>query len=195
MNGDLAFAEVSCRRGGRLLFEGLSFRAGAGDAVLVSGANGAGKSSLIRVAAGLLTPTAGEVHGEGARALLGERDGLDAERTARAALAFWARLDGVADAPARIAAGLSATGLDALAGVPVRMLSTGQRRRLSLARVIATRAPVWLLDEPANGVDAAALRALERAIAAHRKVGGVVVVATHVPIALPGAVSIALGAA
>lgn len=190
MSAALAFHDVACLRGGRLLFEGLRFALGPGEAALVTGPNGAGKSSLIRVAAGLLPAAAGSVTGEGARALLGEAAALDPELSLGAALHFWARLDGRGgDA---VDAALSAVALEALAAVPVRLLSTGQRRRAALARVIAGGAPVWLLDEPGNGLDVASVAMLEAAIAAHRDQGGVVLAATHLPLALPGAIEVAL---
>jgi heme exporter protein A len=185
----LGFREVACERGGRLLFEGLSFGLAPGEAALVTGANGAGKSSLVRVAAGLLAPAAGAVEGEAARALLAEQAALDPELPLALALRFWAGLDGRGDA---VAGAVEAVGLAGLAQVPVRYLSTGQRRRAALARVVASGAAVWLLDEPANGLDAASVAMLEGLIAAHRADGGAVLVATHLPIAVPGAVEIAL---
>lgn len=178
----LAFRDVSCARGGRPLFTGLSFALAPGQAALVTGPNGAGKSSLIRVAAGLLAPVSGGVEGEGARALLTEAAALDPELSLGAALGFWARIDGRADA---VAEALDAVNLADLAQVPVRLLSTGQRRRAALARVVASGAPVWLLDEPANGLDDASVRTLEALIATHRTGGGIALVATHLPIALP----------
>lgn len=185
----LRFDAVSCVRGGRVLFDGLSFALEAGGAILVTGPNGAGKSSLIRVAAGLLRPAAGAVEGEASRALLTEAASLDEELPLATALGFWARLDGRGEA---VAEALNAMALTDLADIPVRLLSTGQRRRAAIARVIASGAPVWLLDEPANGLDAAALERLETAIASHRADGGAVVVASHTPIALPGAQTIQL---
>ena len=185
----LAFHDVTCVRGGRVLFEALSFALEPGGAVLVTGPNGAGKSSLIRVAAGLLRPAAGMVEGEPPRALLTEAASLDEELPLAKALGFWARLDRREEA---IAEALDATALSDRTGVPVRLLSTGQRRRAAFARVILTGAPVWLLDEPANGLDTAALGLLETAIAAHRENGGVALVASHTPVALPGALTIPL---
>jgi heme exporter protein A len=180
----LAFGHVTCVRGGRVLFEGLSFALDAGGAALVTGPNGVGKSSLIRVAAGLLPPTAGRVEGDAARALLTEAASLDDDLPLAKALGFWARLDGTSE---QVAEALDALALTDLSDVPVRLLSTGQRRRAAFARVVASGAPVWLLDEPANGLDSAAIARLEEAIARHRAGGGAVLVASHTPIALPGA--------
>jgi heme exporter protein A len=189
VSAGLSFSGVACVRGGRILFEGLSFALTPGDAALVIGPNGTGKSSLIRIAAGLLPAAEGRVEGEGARALLAETAALDPELRVAAALRFWARIDGRADA---VEGALAAVGLSELAQVPVRLLSTGQRRRAALARVVASGAPVWLLDEPANGLDAESVATLEALIAGHRADGGIALVATHLPIALPGAQEIAL---
>ena len=192
MSARLAFDAVACARRGRMLFEHLSFTLDAGEALLVSGANGAGKSSLIRVAAGLLAPVAGHVRTEGQCALLAEAAAFDTERVVAAALGFWARLDARPAPDARVAAALDALDLAALADVPVRLLSTGQRRRVGLARVLASEAEIWLLDEPANGLDTAAVARLEALIAAHRARGGIALVATHQPLALAAAQEIRL---
>ena len=182
----LRFDAVALARRGRVLARGLTLALGDGDAALVTGANGAGKSTFIRVAAGLLAPAAGRVVRAGRLALLGEAHALDPERRLGDALAFWARLDGTA-------ARAHEWGLAALAEVPVRLLSTGQRRRAALARVAASGAAIWLLDEPATGLDAAGVALLEERVAAHRAGGGVVVVATHQPVAVPGALAVRLG--
>ena len=195
MNAALSFRDVTCVRGGRTLFEGLSFAIAGGGAALVSGPNGVGKSSLIRVAAGLLLPATGEIVGSPLRALMAEAAALDPGLRLRDALAFWATLDAEPCARARVARALDAVGLAHIAEVPVRLLSTGQRRRAALARVVASGAPVWLLDEPANGLDLASVAVLERLIADHRSGGGTVLVATHTPIALPDAVKVTLGTA
>jgi heme exporter protein A len=179
----LLLDEVTCVRGGRLLFERLSLTLGPGDAALVTGPNGAGKSSLIRLAARLLRPAAGRVE-RAAAALADEHLALDERQRLGDALAFWAR-DG--------AIGLAAMGLSPLAAMPVRMLSAGQRKRAALARVVASAAPLWLLDEPANGLDADGLARLEAAIAAHRAAGGAVLAASHQALALDDAQQVALG--
>lgn len=185
----LTFDSITCVRGGRALFQGLSFTLERSGAALVTGPNGVGKSSLIRIAAGLLHPAAGTIAVDARRALLTEQASLDEELPLARALGFWARLDGGGD----VAAALAALALADLADIPVRLLSTGQRRRAAIARVVASDAPLWLLDEPANGLDSTALALLESTIAVHRAGGGAVLVASHTPIALPGARQIGLG--
>jgi heme exporter protein A len=183
LNLPLEIAGVACVRGGRLLFEGLSLPLGPGEAALVTGPNGAGKSSLLRLAGGLLPTAAGTVRRSSA-ALADEHLALDERQRLGEALAFW-----VADP----APGLAAMGLTPLAEVPVRMLSAGQRRRAALARVAASGALLWLLDEPANGLDSDGQARLEAAMAAHRARGGAILAASHQPLALPGAAEVRLG--
>lgn len=173
---------VACLRGGRLLFEGLDLRLAPGEAALVAGPNGAGKSSLLRLAAGLLRAAAGRVERAGA-ALADEHLALDERLPLARALAFW-----VEDA----APGLAAMGLERLAELPVHMLSTGQRKRAALARVAASGAPLWLLDEPGNGLDREGLARLAAAMAAHRAGGGAILAATHQALDLPGAKALTL---
>ncbi len=184
----LRFEAVACLRGGRLLFEDVSFALERGEAAIVTGPNGTGKSSLIRVAAGLLDAAAGHVQRKGSVALADENAALDSDLSLGRALRFWARLDG----SARLDAALEAMGIAHLVPVPVRMLSTGQRKRAALVRVIASNAPLWLLDEPTNGLDAESVSRLERACAEHRTQGGVVLAATHLAFGLEGAQAISL---
>ena len=184
----LAFADVTCARGGRILFSEISFALSAGQALIISGPNGVGKSSLLRVAAGLLRAEAGVVTCDGGVALADEAPALDPALPLHKALQFWADIDGGSSRDA-----LASVDMAHLAQVPVRMLSTGQRRRATLARTLASGAAVWLLDEPANGLDVAGVTILEGLIATHRLRGGIAVVATHQPLALPDAQVLVLG--
>jgi heme exporter protein A len=200
-DGDLVAARLACRRGGRLIFERLECTLAAGGALLLSGANGSGKSSLLRLLATLLVPAAGQVSWGGVpiaddpagyRARLHYIGHLDAIRPAlgvRETLGFWARMR---DVPPQIDAALGAFGLDTLGDFPCRWLSAGQRRRLALARLIATPAPVWLLDEPTASLDADGEARLVAVIAAHRAAGGRAVIATHQPMAVPDAAMLVL---
>ena len=183
----LTFENIACTRGGRQLFAGLSLSLSGGGAALISGPNGVGKSSLLRLIAGLLTPAAGMIVKEGRIALTSETTALNPAQPLARALGFWAKIDGGVVEP-----GLEAMGIAHLADVPVRILSTGQKKRAVIAGVIAGGAPIWLLDEPANGLDIASIALLEAAIAKHRASGGIVVVASHQPISLKGAQAVIL---
>ena len=174
MTALLRFDEVALRRGGRLLFEGLNLALGAGDALQVSGPNGSGKSSLIRLAARLLQAESGRVR-RARCALADDQVALDRELPLRRALGFWG---GDVD-PALLALCLAH-----LAGVPVRLLSSGQLKRATLARVAASGAPLWLLDEPLNALDRDGGERLGALIDDHRSAGGAVLAASHQP--LPG---------
>lgn len=171
----LRFEDVTLRRGGRLLFEGLGLTLGPGEALHLSGPNGSGKSSLIRLAAGLLSADAGRVE-RSAAALADDHLGLDRELPLNRALMFWARLGGVSD---RLEQAMDALGLTALAEIPVRLLSSGQAKRAALARVAASKATLWLLDEPYNGLDADGITRLDALIAGHLGGGGAVLAASH----------------
>jgi heme exporter protein A len=160
-------------RGRRLLFQALDLELGAGDAIHVTGPNGSGKSSLIRLVAGLLLPNAGRITRAEA-ALADEGLALDRELSLARALAFW-------NCP-RLSQAMTAFHLDELADVPVRLLSAGQAKRARLARVVASAAPLWLLDEPLNGLDRDGIARLDAAVAAHRGAGGAVLVASHLPL-------------
>lgn len=193
MTASLGLSNLACARGGRVLFKGLSAALGPGDALLLTGPNGVGKSSLLRLIAGLLPAYAGTVTHEGRLALSDENPALDARLPLSKALEYWAGIDGTGAMAVEDA--LAALDLTRLAEVPVRLLSTGQRRRANLARVLASGADIWLLDEPGNGLDTASLALLERAIGTHRAKGGIVVVASHQPLDLPGSQALALEAA
>jgi heme exporter protein A len=179
----LRLDSVACIRGDRLLFEDLSLSLRPGGALWLRGPNGAGKSSLIRLAAGLLRAAAGTVARHGRCALVDEASALDTELPLRRALDFWARIDTV-DGHA-VDRAMDDMALAPLADVPVAMLSTGQRKRAAMARVIASGAPIWLLDEPANGMDDAAQARLVGAITRHRANGGAVMLASHFALGLP----------
>lgn len=165
---------VTLERGGRLLFDDFNLRVDPGEAVMLTGPNGRGKSSLIRLVAGLLGAQKGRVESSPAT-LCDERLALDGERALSEALRFWTDMD---DGDA--AAALDVMGLGQLGHIPVRYLSTGQRQRARLARVIASPAKLWLLDEPINGLDGDGQERLARAVEAHREQGGGVLAASHV---------------
>ena len=192
MTGLLRLDNVACIRGDRLLFENLSLALNRGEALWLRGPNGAGKSSLIRLAAGLLRPAAGAVARHGRCALIDEAAALDPEVPLRCALDFWARVDTVDGHSVDRA--MDEMALAPLAEVPVAMLSTGQRKRAAMVRVIASGAPIWLLDEPANGMDDAALARLLAAIAKHRANGGAVLLASHFALGLDDLAELDIGA-
>ena len=187
-NPSLIAENLACRRGERLLFRRLSFRLEAGAACHVTGANGAGKTTLIRALAGLTSPYAGSVSREGALALLDERTGLDPDLPLGRALAFWSGIDRVKDGAA-IMARLRLTNL---AEVPVGYLSTGQKKRAALARVLGQAAPVWLLDEPLSGLDTASQALVSALVREHCAGGGIALIASHQPLEVPGMTSFAI---
>lgn len=190
----LEAADLAATRGERVVFAGLSFRLAPGGALLLAGRNGAGKSTLLRVLAGLLRPAEGRVLWQGADALadraahaarlawVGAEDAVKPGLTVAETLGFEAAIGG-----GRPEAGLAAFALEELAALPVRMLSTGQRRRLALARLALAPRALWLLDEPTLGLDTASVARFGTLAAAHRAAGGMVVAATHLPLPLPGA--------
>lgn len=168
---------VAVIRGNRLVLQGVNIDAEAGDVIWIRGANGCGKSTLLRLIAGLLPSASGTVKLDGRLALSDENLALDTGLSVERALRFWADMDG-ADAARRDMA-LSAMDLLPLADIPVRFLSTGQRKRASLARILASDAAIWLLDEPYNGLDSASAARLDEAILKHSAVGGIAIVAAH----------------
>jgi heme exporter protein A len=176
----LVASDLACRRGDRLLFRGLGFALGPGEALQVLGANGTGKSSLLRIAAGLLPAYAGAVARTGAAGLVDERLALDPHLPLSRALGFWQRIDGdFHPVTERL-------GLSNLSEVPVRYLSTGQKKRAAFARLIGQAAPIWLLDEPLNGLDARGASLIEALAADHCRAGGICLIASHQPFGLTG---------
>lgn len=186
--------QLACWRAERLVFADLTFTLAPGEALLLTGANGAGKSSLLRLLAGLIPAAEGQLLWDGEDALadkishgaklryLGHQDALKPALTARENLAFFARLRG-----GEVEAALEALDLTPLAELPARVLSSGQKRRLALARLALAPCGLWLLDEPSVGLDAASVQRLAPLFTAHRAAGGMVVAATHLPLPLPDA--------
>ena len=184
---------LACRRSGRLVFDGLSFSLGDTEALLVTGRNGAGKSSLLAMLAGRLRPAAGAIRTEGVEDedlgqrmhLVGHRDALKSALTAEENLAFARDVLGAAALSPREA--LAAVGLAHAASLPVAYLSAGQRRRVALARLLVAHRPLWLLDEPTSALDAASQDTLVHLMTAHLAGGGLIVAATHAALPIGGA--------
>ncbi|RAI30828.1 heme ABC exporter ATP-binding protein CcmA [Rhodoplanes serenus] len=188
---DLIGHDLACVRGQREVFTGLDFRVGAGEALALTGRNGAGKSSLLRLIAGLVRPAAGSVRLDGGDPeltvpeqahYLGHLDALKPSLTVTENLGFW--IDYLGGDPARLATALDAVALDDLADLPAGYLSAGQRRRLSIARLVAVARPVWLLDEPTSALDVASQERLAGLMRAHLAGGGLILAATHGPLGL-----------
>lgn len=193
----LSAHRLTCLRGAKLVFEDLSFSLESGGALLLTGPNGSGKSSLLRVLAGLLDPFDGELTLDGRPvshdreshraqiAFIGHADPVKPTLTVRENLRFWADLAGTGGT-ASLDEALDSLNLGQLAEARGAVLSSGQRRRLSLARLLVSAADIWLMDEPTVGLDTASVRAVETIVAAHRRRGGSVVLSTHVEFRLPG---------
>jgi heme exporter protein A len=195
--------DLTIERGGRRLFAGLSFSAESGAALIVTGPNGAGKSSLLRALCGFLPLEAGGFALEGGDAertlgeqahYLGHADGVKGALTAGENLAFAAAMLGGRSSREAERAALARIGLAHVIDFPARLLSAGQRRRVALARLLIADRPLWLLDEPATALDAAAQAALAAIMQAHLRGGGIVVAAAHAPLGLEGAKELNLGA-
>lgn len=197
--GALIATDLACERGGRRVFEAVSFRLAPGGALVVTGPNGAGKSSLLRLLAGLVRPAAGtlvlEGAEEGARVAeaahyFGHLDALKPSLSVAENLAFWRAFFGPTGAG--IDDALDTVGLGHIADLPAAYLSAGQRRRLALSRLLVSKRPIWLMDEPTSALDAASEARLVELMAAHRRDGGMIVAATHQPLGLDDATRLRL---
>ena len=187
----LTGSQLRCVRGGREIFARLDFTADAGEPLAVVGANGAGKTSLLRLIAGLIAPAGGQVTFAGGdddlspaeqAHYLGHRDALKSALSVTENLAFWrAALGGEAT---DTDAALNAVGLDHIAQLPAAYLSAGQRRRLSIARLLAVKRPIWLLDEPTSSLDTNGQAMMADLMRDHLAGGGIIVAATHLPLGI-----------
>ncbi|MEP6657409.1 MAG: cytochrome c biogenesis heme-transporting ATPase CcmA [Betaproteobacteria bacterium] len=198
---------LSAERGATRLFSGLSFKVGAGEALMITGANGTGKTTLLRMLAGLSTPVAGEIRWRGqtvkpfdpvlrsAIAFAGHQIALKDELTAEENLAAAAGLSGAPASPDAVRSALDAVSLSRQRSLPAHVLSQGQRRRIGLARLTLVQRVLWLLDEPVTALDAAGTALLARLVGEHLQAGGLAIAATHTPLDLPPARvhSLALG--
>jgi len=184
----ISIEKLACLRGQRLVFSGLDWRVERGTLGLLTGPNGAGKSSLLRILAGLLKPAAGRADITGSVALADERRAFDPESSVEKALRFWGAMDG--RSAADTAGVLAELGLDTLAEVPVRMLSTGQTKRAVAARALQSGADILLMDEPMNGLDQPSAERMATALARRIAGGQTIIIASHIPIGLEPATTL-----
>jgi len=196
----LSATKLACRRGGREVFTAISFALVSGEILAITGRNGAGKSSLLRTVVGLIRIAEGRLELEGGDSELsiaeqahyiGHQDALKPALSVGENLRFWTGFLG--GKTAETAAALQAVGLDTLSDLPAAYLSAGQRRRLSIARLLAVKRPIWLLDEPMSTLDAAAREYLTGLMRAHLTEGGLILAATHGPLGIGAARELRLG--
>lgn len=190
-------------RGGELLFSGLHFAVSSGEALVVTGPNGSGKSTLLRIIAGLLVEAEGMLRLEGAPATfegltaaahyLGHLNAMKPVLSVDENLHFWQSFNGRGQYS--IAEALEHVSLGEIGHLPFGYLSTGQKRRVSIARLLVSDRPVWLLDEPTAGLDKASEEQFAALMRAHLSGGGIIIAATHLPLGLEGSKELALGAA
>jgi heme exporter protein A len=197
--------DLVCFRGGRIVFAGLGFALDPGEAMVLRGANGSGKSSLLRLMAGLSQPLEGTIAWESEPAsddpeahnarlhYIGHADAVKPVLTVAENVRFWTSLRPGSGDGDTLASALAKLGISHLADVPGRFLSAGQKRRVNLARILAAHAPLWLLDEPATALDRAAEQNLNDAITEHRAGGGMVVISSHAADTMADAREIDLG--
>jgi heme exporter protein A len=187
----LSGRDARCVRGGREVFSGLDFAASSGEALAVTGPNGSGKTSLLRLIAGLLTMAGGSIALEGGETeltlpeqahYLGHRDALKPALSVAENLCFWR--DFLGGEAFDVRESLAAVGLDHAAQLPAAYLSAGQRRRLSIARLLVVRRPVWLLDEPTSALDTAGQDLFAGVMREHLAGGGIIIAATHTPLGI-----------
>jgi len=193
--------DLSGERGGQPVFSGVDFSLGAGDALIVTGPNGSGKSTLLRIIAGLLRPASGKIGLEGggeafptvssAAHYLGHQNAMKSALTVVENLVFWR--DFYDDTELDVEAALNLVNLGAVAHLPYGYLSTGQRRRAAIARLLVNRRPLWLLDEPTAGLDAESERLFAGLLEKHRAGGGMLIASTHLPLGLHGATELRMG--
>eukprot|EP00850_Spirogloea_muscicola_P021300 SM000243S08601 [mRNA] locus=s243:52305:54330:- [translate_table: standard] len=201
----LVGTRLACMRGGAVVLRGVSFSLHAGGGLVLTGPNGSGKSSLLRMLAGFIRPSAGRVLWDGHDVtrgtvadvyrtqlhLVAAKDAIKPALTVDQNVRFWAELEGTAE---RTKGALDRVGLGPYAVQRADVLSLGQKKRLQLARMLAMPRPLWLLDEPSVGLDKQGLKLLETMIAEHQLQGGLVLIATHSHISVPGAMQLHLPA-